>query len=70
MGGGKLDIRSLYNILNDFKVILYVGNISERKNQKQLIESFELLLSNLKYKTFILFIGNRLEINDGIDDLI
>lgn len=67
---GKVDVRSEYNIPFDAHIVLCVGNISERKNQKQLILSFNLLPEELKNRTYILFLGNKLDTNDGIDQLI
>lgn len=53
----KQDIRSIYGIPQDAFIILYVGNISENKNQKQMIKAFSLLPERLQKATYILFCG-------------
>jgi len=58
-GGVEIDIRKLYVIPEDSKVILYVGNIGRRKNQGQLIKAFEYLPGKLASTTYILFLGGN-----------
>lgn len=48
----------IYDIPNDSKIVLYVGNIGVRKNQRQLIESFDLMPREICEKTYVLFLGN------------
>ena len=47
-----------YDIPYDSKIVLYVGNIGVRKNQRQLIESFDLMPREICEKTYVLFLGN------------
>lgn len=62
MGGGKkLNIRNLYNIPENAKILLYVGNVCERKNQKQIIKAYNGLPEELKESTYILFLGRLIE---------
>jgi glycosyltransferase involved in cell wall biosynthesis len=56
-GGKRKDIRDVYNIPMDAKIILYVGNISENKNQIQMVEAFSLLPIELQKTMFVLFCG-------------
>ena len=53
----NVNIRELYGIPSDCKIILYVGNQSENKNQKQLVRAFCRLNERLQRHTYILFIG-------------
>tara|TARA_Y100001980_G_C14556694_1_gene349422 strand:+ start:13436 stop:14653 length:1218 start_codon:yes stop_codon:yes gene_type:complete len=55
-----IDVRKEYNILNDKKIMLCVGNICKNKNQEQIIRSFSLLNDNIKKQLYILFIGSDL----------
>lgn len=52
-----MSIREQYNIPQDCKILLYVGNINENKNQRQMVEVFELLPQELQEVTYILFCG-------------
>lgn len=52
------NIRERYQIPFSMKIVLYVGNISCNKNQRQMVESFSYLRADLRENTFILFIGN------------
>lgn len=57
--------------LENKKVLLCVGTLSERKNQKQLVRAFSLLDKNLQEKIRIFFCGNDLmngELQKAIDD--
>jgi glycosyltransferase involved in cell wall biosynthesis len=65
----KIDVRKLYNIPDNSKIILYVGNVSVNKNQAQLVSSFNLLEKTLCDNTYILFVGNY-KPNDDIVDAI
>lgn len=51
------DIREKYGLSSDSYILLYVGNISKNKNQVAAIDSFSLLRTDLKNKTFIFFLG-------------
>jgi len=50
-------IRELYNIPEEAKVLLYVGNISYNKNQIQAARAYCLLPEGLREKVHILFCG-------------
>ena len=66
-GGGKIvNIKQLYSIPESAKVLLYVGNVGVRKNQKQLIDSFPLMSKDVCNNTFVLFLGG----NQGTDDVL
>lgn len=56
-----IDIRSKYNIPNDAFVILYIGNISRRKNQDTFVKAVHQLDDNDVEKIYVLFLGR-----DGI----
>lgn len=64
----RVDIRKLYNIPDDAKIVLYVGNIGRRKNQGQLIKAFNYLPDNLADKTYILFLGANQDTDYIISD--
>jgi len=61
-----LDIRSLYNIPQMAKIVLYVGNISLNKNQRQMVSAFPLIRKDIRESTYVLFLGNH---GMGIHDL-
>ena len=61
-----VDIRSLYGINSDAKIIVCVGNICERKNQRQTVRAFHLLPDELAENTYFLFLGNSLDDNYSI----
>lgn len=66
-----IPIKEKYNIPKTAKVLLYVGNISANKNQKQMIEAYPLLPTKLQEQLYILFCGdnNTLEeLESFIDD--
>lgn len=66
LGGDKIiNIRQLYSIPDNANVLLYVGNIGIRKNQKQLVESFGLMSASVYQSTYVLFLGE----NQGTDDI-
>ena len=50
-------IREKYNIPQDAKVLLYVGNISRNKNQVQMVRAFGLLPNEIRNNTWVLFCG-------------
>ena len=52
------DIRKIYHIDNDQFVFVFVGNISENKNQIQVVRSWMLLSDEDKKKCRVLFVGN------------
>ena len=52
-----LDIRKLYGIAKNAKVLLYVGNISFNKNQAQVARAFSLLPEETQNNTYVLFCG-------------
>ena len=52
-----MSIREQYNIPEDAKVLLYVGNISQNKNQIQAARAYCLLPAGLREKVHILFCG-------------
>lgn len=60
-----IDIKKIYSIPTKSKILLYVGNIGIRKNQKQLIESFDLMTPSVCKNTYVLFLGG----NQGTDDV-
>lgn len=58
-------VRNKYGIPDDAKVILYVGNISQNKNQAQMVRAFELLPEDIKERTWVLFCGKD-HTGDGV----
>lgn len=56
-----LDISLKYNIPKGAKIVLCVGNISERKNQMQLVRAYSLLSKKMQDNTYILFLGRYSE---------
>lgn len=54
-----LSIREKYNIPTEARLMLYVGNISENKNQLQMVEVFNLLPDHLQHQTWVLFCGEN-----------
>lgn len=56
-----LNIRSVYGLAQNACVLLYVGNICCRKNQKQIIDAFPYLTEELRKKTYVLFLGRDIE---------
>lgn len=61
----NLLVRKKYSIPDNAKVILYVGNISQNKNQVQMVRAFELLAEELKERTWVLFCGKD-HTGDGV----
>lgn len=65
-----MSIREKYNIPQEAKVLLYVGNISKNKNQVQMVRAFGLLPEDLRKRTYVLFCGED-HANDGeLENLI
>ena len=56
-------IRNIYNIPDNAKIILYVGNISKHKNQELMVEAYSRLPYELQHNMYVLFCGNIK--NDG-----
>ena len=54
-----LSVREKYGIPSNAKVLLYVGNISENKNQLQMVKVFDLLSGELRNQTWVLFCGEN-----------
>ncbi len=50
-------IRELNNIPPGGKILLYVGNISVRKNQQQMVDAYALLPDHIRKNTWVLFCG-------------
>lgn len=59
-----VDIRSIYHIANDKFVFVFVGNISENKNQLQVARAWMLLPEEDKQKCRVLFVGNYKKSNE------
>ena len=55
----KISPREKYNIPKGSKILLYIGNISENKNQRQMVEAFNLLPEYLSSNTWVLFCGRQ-----------
>lgn len=51
------NVRKLYGIPDNAYIILYAGNISENKNQKQLVDAFDLIDDTLRDNIYVLFCG-------------
>lgn len=63
------NIRFKYNLPQDSIIILYVGNISLRKNQAGFVDAFSLLPKNIAKNVYVLFIG-RDDVANSINDAI
>ncbi len=63
-------IRKQYNIPEEAKVLLYVGNISQNKNQEQMVRAFALLPEDLQRKSYVLFCGQDNDNAVKLHDLI
>lgn len=75
----EVPVRDKYNIPKDAKVLLYVGNISENKNQRQMVDAYSLLPEDMRNKTWVLFCGrpsidgsfeNYVKINNFAEKLV
>lgn len=70
LGGGKIiDIKMIYDIPNDSKILLYVGNVSLNKNQRALVSAFPLMENSICEKTWVLFLGRYSDDDDIIDQI-
>lgn len=69
MGEANFDIRKKYGLPADALVILYVGNLCRRKNQKQMIDAFPMLPKHIAEKSYVLFLGKRLEDDYSMEKL-
>ena len=56
-GGATQSIKEEYSIPQRGRILLYVGNINENKNQGQMVEAYGLLPETLRDETWILFCG-------------
>lgn len=54
----NLNIREKHNISQERKIIICIGNISELKNQAQIVEAYNKANESFKNKTALLFLGN------------
>ncbi len=52
-----ISCKKIYNIPQKAKILLYVGNISDNKNQRQMVEAFGLMFESLQKNTWVLFCG-------------
>ena len=59
-------IRVKYGIPVAAKLVLYVGNISENKNQVQMARAFRAIDASLQQATYVLFVGNYQEDDGGL----
>lgn len=70
LGGGKiLDIKMIYDIPNDSKILLYVGNVSLNKNQRALVSAFPLMEDSICEKTWVLFLGRYSDDDEIIEQI-
>ena len=65
-----IDIKKYYNLPDYAKIVLYVGNLCQRKNQKSIIDAFPYLSSELADKTYFLFMGRNIESDYELDQYI
>lgn len=65
----SFNVRSEHHLPADVKMIVCVGNICERKNQGQLVRSFDYLPEFLAKKTYILFLGDNTKRDYSIEIL-
>lgn len=56
-----VDIRKLYGISENDFLFLFVGNISLNKNQRQVVEAFDLLSQTEKKITKVIFCGGQMD---------
>ena len=57
----RVNVRSIYGLDESTNIILYVGNLCNRKNQKQIVDSFKYLKEDLRKSTYVLFLGRDIE---------
>lgn len=67
--GKIVNVKKLYSLPESAKVLLYVGNISENKNQQQLVRAFPLMDEYLCNSTYILFVGRYTEDDSIIEQI-
>lgn len=63
----SISIKKKYNIPEEAKVLLYVGNISKNKNQLQMVRAFGLMPVALRKQTYVLFCGANYLINSELE---
>jgi len=63
-------IKAKKGIPQDSKLLLYAGNISDNKNQKQLVHAFDLLPAPIRDLTYVLFCGQDNTGNDSFKTLV
>lgn len=56
-----INIRQKYNIPQECKVLLYVGNISKNKNQMQMVDVYMSLPKAIRNSIYIFFCGNLVD---------
>lgn len=56
-----VNVRETYGLPGDAKILLCVGNICQRKNQKQVIDAFHHLAAVIKQNVYVLFLGRDIE---------
>lgn len=59
-------LKTEYNIPEDGKIMLFVGNISKRKNQLQLARAYNKLPQGLKETLYILYLGQYADYDDVV----
>ena len=64
------DIRAHYQLSENTKIIVCVGNISPRKNQGQLAQAFDLIDERLASNCYVLFIGGIMDKSYDINRII
>lgn len=62
-------VKTQYNLPQESKILLCVGNVCERKNQGQLINAFNYLPKTLALQTHILFLGTNTNKGYTIEEL-
>lgn len=66
----NFDLKAMYNLPPNAQIILYVGNLCDRKNQKQIVDAFEFLPSKIKEECYVLFMGRDIEPEYQLDNHI
>lgn len=51
-------VREKYGIPQEGNILLYVGNIGENKNQRQMVDAYQLIPDGLRKNTWVLFCGH------------
>lgn len=65
-----LDVRKKYEIPQNTRVLLYVGNISYNKNQAQMVRAFGVLSEETQENTYVLFCGADHAKDGVLQDLV